>query len=369
VDFLNLQERQPVPDTSGPDTDPLATEFFPVTHSLLSSEALGSYIQAAYALGEVRACVLLQHNLNDTYIVDTTMGRYILRVSQARRPNRWSWRTSEDIFFELDVLLHLSRKGVPVAAPLAQRDGTYISVVHAPEGERHLVLFTYAQGEPLTPSKQTEPLARGYGGAVAQLHTATDDFTSTHPRFALDLDFLLAKPLDVLHPYLAHRPADWHYLRRLGTSVTERLAALQALARRLDSGLCHGDAQGGNAHMTLDGTINFFDFDVCGIGWRAYDIAVFFWGAALGQVRVGWDTQTVERLCAAYLSGYQERRPLGLADHEAIAPLLLLRQYWYLGMEAGNWDTWGISDARREAFFDRELKFMREWEAEHHIPR
>jgi Ser/Thr protein kinase RdoA (MazF antagonist) len=365
VDFLNLQERQPVPDTSEPITDPLATEFFPVTHSLLSPEALARHIQVAYALGEVRACALLQHNLNDTYIVDTTTGCYFLRASQARRPNRWSWRTSEDILFELDVLLHLFRKGVPVAAPVTQRDGTYMSKVHAPEGDRHLVLFTSAQGEPLTPPRQTEPRARGYGGAVAVLHTASDDFASSHPRFALDLDFLLAKPLDILQPSLAHRLADWRYLRLLGAAVTERLAVLRA--RGLDSGLCHGDAHGGNAHMTPDGAINFFDFDVCGNGWRAYDIAVFFWGAALGRVRLGWDAQTVERLCAAYLSGYQERRPLGLADQEAIALLVILRQYWYLGVEAGNWDTWGIGDARREAFFDQELGFMREWAAEHHI--
>src|SRR5262249_23657795 len=157
--------------------------------------------------------------------------------------------------------------------------------------------FSYAPGEPVTPPQQTESLARAYGRAVAALHAATDDFSSTHQRFALDLDFLLAKPLDVVQPYLAHRPVDWRSLRALAPAVTERLASLQA--RGLDRGVCHGDAQGGNAHITPDGTITFFDFDVCGSGWRAYDVAVFFWGAALGMARLGWDTQTVSRLTAA----------------------------------------------------------------------
>jgi Ser/Thr protein kinase RdoA (MazF antagonist) len=355
-----------VPDAARSDAHPLtAAQFFPVTHSLLSADALGRHVQAAYAIGAVRACVPLQHNLNDTYLVDATTGRYVLRVSQAERAIGYSWRTREDLLFELDVLQHLSRKGVPVATPLVQRDGACASAVQAPEGIRHLVLFTYAPGEPLTPPKQTEPLARGYGGAVAALHAATEDFSSPHPRFALDLDFLLAKPLDVVQPYLAHRPADWRSLCALGTAVTERLAPLQA--RGLARGVCHGDAQGGNAHRTPDGTITLFDFDVCGIGWHAYDIAVFCWGAALGRVRLGWDAQTVDRLCVAYLSGYQERRPLGLADREAIAPCVLLRQFWYLGMEAGNWETWGIGEARREAFFDRELRFMHEWATEHHL--
>jgi Ser/Thr protein kinase RdoA (MazF antagonist) len=345
---------------------PLAdAEWFAVTHSLLSSDALGRYVQAAYAIDEVRSCVLLQHNLNDTYLVDATTGRYVLRVSQTERSTGLSWRTREDILFELEVLQHLTRKGASVATPLVQRDGTLISAVQAPEGVRYLVLFSHAPGDPLTPPKQTESLARSYGGAVAAIHSATDDFSSTHPRFALDMDVLLAKPVAVVQPYLAHRPADWRFLRELQAAVTERLVSLPA--HDLDYGVCHGDAQGGNAHMTPDGTITFFDFDVCGYGWRAYDIAVFFWGAALGRVRLGWSAETVAQLCAAYLSGYQKRRPLDLVDEEAIAPCVLLRQFWYLGLEAGNWDTWGIGEAQREAFFDRELRFMHEWAAEHHL--
>jgi Ser/Thr protein kinase RdoA (MazF antagonist) len=334
---------------------------------VLSAGALGRHVQEAYTIGEVCGCVLLQHNLNDTYLVDATTGRYILRVSQAERATAHSWRTREEILFELEVLQHLSHRGVPVATPLVQRDGTFISAVQAPEGIRHLVLFTYAPGDSLTPRKQTESLAQSYGAAVAALHAATDDFSSTHPRFVLDLDFLLAKPLEVVQPYLAHRPADWRFLCELQTAVSERLASLQA--RALDRGLCHGDAQGGNAHMTPDGTITFFDFDVCGYGWRAYDIAVFFWGAALGRVRLGWNAQTVSRLCAAYLSGYQDRRPLASIDREAIASCVLLRQFWYLGLEAGNWDTWGIGETGREAFFDQEVTFMRDWAAEHLLLR
>src|SRR5262249_46643585 len=152
--------------------------------------------------GGVRCCVLLQHNLNDTYVVDAEAGRYVLRASQAERASGWSWRTREDILFELDVLQHLSRKGVPVATPMVRRDGARVSAVPAPEGVRCLALFTYAPGEPVTPPKQTESLARAYGGAVADLHTATDDFSSPHSRFALDLEYLLAKPLDVVQPYL-----------------------------------------------------------------------------------------------------------------------------------------------------------------------
>jgi hypothetical protein len=77
----------------------------------------------------------------------------------------------------------------------------------------------------------------------------------------------------------------------------------------------------------------------------------------------------VAQLCAAYLSGYEQRRPLGPTDREAIVPGVLLRQFWYLGLEAGNWDTWGIGETQREVFFDQQLRFMRDWAAEHHLLR
>lgn len=338
-------------------------EPFPVTHSLLSADALGRYVEAAYEIGEVASCTLLQHNQNDTYAVHASTGRFILRVSQARQAIGLSWRTCEDILFELDVLLHLDQKGVSVAAPLLRRDGYFVADAQAPEGIRFLALFTYAEGEPLTPPRQTESIAKRYGAAVAALHMATEDFTSVRPRFALDLDFLLTKPLDIIRPHLAGRPTDWRSLCELGTVLTERMAALQE--QGLAMGMCHGDAQGGNANMAHEGTITFFDFDVCGFGWRAYDIATFFWGAALGKARLGWDAQIVARLCDAYLSGYQDSRPLAPPDHEAIAPLVLLREFWYLGMVVGNWGAWGIGDEQREAFFVRELAFMREWAGEH----
>ena len=135
------------------------------------------------------------------------------------------------------------------------------------------------------------------------------------------------------------------------------------------TGICHGDAQGGNAHLAPDGTLTFFDFDVCGLGWRAYDIAVFCWGAAVGKVRLGWEAKTVDRLRAAYLRGYEAVRPLRPPEYEAIDALVLLRQYWYLGLEVGHWDNWGVSEQGRAAFFEREVVFLRDWATEHHIVR
>ena len=207
----------------------------------------------------------------------------------------------------------------------------------------HCTGYRFGSGDPILArlyNKSTERRARHDEGYFALL-AASDDFASSHPRFALDLDFLLTQPLTIIAPLLADRPADWRYVRSLATALTEQLDQLQA--SELDWGLCHGDAQGGNAHLAPDGTLTFFDFDVCGFGWRVYDIAVFCWGAALGKARLGWDAQTVDRLRAAYLSGYEAVRPLRPMEHEAIDALVLLRQYWYLGLEGGHRDSWGVA--------------------------
>jgi Ser/Thr protein kinase RdoA (MazF antagonist) len=327
---------------------------FPVIQSLLAPQALVK----DYDLKGPVECKLLAHNLNDTYLVSTAERRYVLRVSQAPRIAGRTWRSAFEILYELDLLRHLQRKGSAVAVPVARKSGTLLNLIQAPEGPRVAVLFTYAPGEPVRPAKQTPALSTAYGRSIAEMHTASDDFSSAHPRFSLDLAFLLDTPLKVIQPLLIHRLHDWSYLLQLADFLKARIAQLSMQA--LDRGACHGDAQGGNAMLSGANRLTFFDFDVCGTGWRAYDLAVFYWGMALGKSRLGWDDQQVERLWAAYLEGYQTSRPLGEPDLKAIPLFVAVRHFWFFGLNAANWDYWGWSEVD-DAFFDRELAFLRAW--------
>lgn len=335
-----------------------SSTLFPVIQSLLSPQALMTEVLADYDIGDLVECTLLSHNLNDTYLVSTTDRRYILRVSQAPRPTGRTWRSASDILYELDLLLHLKRKGASVAVPLVRRDGTLLRTVDAPEGPRVVVLFTYVPGEPLIPPKQTLLLSALYGRTVAEIHEVTDDFVSVHPRFHLDLAFLLETPLQTIQPLLVHRADDWNDLLHLANFLKERIARLPIQA--LDRGACHGDAQGGNAILSGEKMLTFFDFDVSGSGWRAYDLAVFYWGMVLGKSRLGWDDEQVERLWTAYLEGYLERRHLSEPDLQAIPLFVMLRHFWFLGLHTANWDFWGYGEVN-DRFFERELAFLREW--------
>jgi Ser/Thr protein kinase RdoA (MazF antagonist) len=193
------------------------------------------------------------------------------------------------------------------------------------------------------------------------MHAASDDFLSPHSRFPLDLAFLLDTSLQTIQPVLAHRGEDWAYLLQLADALKKHIGRLPSQA--LNMGACHGDAQGGNANLTGE-KLTFFDFDVCGHGWRVYDLAVFYWGAALGKSRLGWNDQQVEQVWAAYLEGYQEQRPLSDLDLQAIPLFVAVRHFWFLGVHTANWDYWGWGEVN-DRFFDGELTFLREWVAQH----
>src|SRR5919109_4270165 len=116
---------------------------FPVIHSILAADAVLAEVARAYALDTPVACQLLKTSLNDTYLVTTRGGRCVARVYGAR------WRSAAEVAYELDLLVHLAGKGVPVAAPVPARDGALARPLPAPEGLRQLALFAYGEGRPL----------------------------------------------------------------------------------------------------------------------------------------------------------------------------------------------------------------------------
>ncbi len=325
---------------------------FPVTHSNLSPEALVAQIVSRHDVGEIKTCRLHNRGLTDTYILETAGDpgpRYALRAYRA------GWRTDDDVLYELDALTHLHAKGVPVSYPLRARDGTLVHVVHAPEGRRQVVLFTYAPGAPngTPPNTDRSDYAHLYGRAVARIHVATDDFASAHARFAIDLRELLDRQMTAIQPLLEHRAEDWAYLVELVRLLHER--AGQVPLEALDTGFCHGDFHGGNSHLDGD-TLTFFDFDCCGPGWRAYDLSVFLWDNALGG-----KPRKAERRWRDFLRGYREVRPLAGVDLQAIPLFVAIRHIWLLGLHTANGRDWGHAWIH-DRYFDRQLKFLREWE-------
>jgi Ser/Thr protein kinase RdoA (MazF antagonist) len=275
----------------------------------------------------------------------TKHARYVARVYRA------AWRSADEIAYELELLVHLAGKGVRVSAPVPARDGRLALPLLTPEGVRYLALFTYVEGNPLT---WTNPEHCDLAGRLlAAIHDASDDFVSTHTRTALDLEYLIEVPLAALAPFLARRPDDWAYLVAFAARLRARLTALSAA---LEWGVCHGDfSSTGNFRIGSDSAVTVFDFDLCGPGWRVFDLA------PIQRAAVGYKNRRIWR---TFLRGYLECRRLDSADLAAVPLFYALARLWSLGMRAAHVTRWGVL-FMGDWYVDWQLRVFRQWEAAH----
>jgi Ser/Thr protein kinase RdoA (MazF antagonist) len=316
---------------------------FPVIASTLSPEALIKDILPGFGIGSVIDCKFYSAGFNHTYRIKVLEGNtYYLRAY------RTQWRTLADIQCELDVLNHLKCKGFPAASPVPYKDGQPFLTVSAPEGTRFLALFTAAPGAEISYAHEPVRNAQRYGQTVAHMHNALDDFTSPHPRFHLDLDHFIDRPLCNIQPFLSHRPDDWNFLQKFAETLPQRILAMPA--DLLEQGFCHGDLQGYHANLSQDGKLTFFDFDCGGIGYRAYDLAVFLWCCRLEDaVAMRW---------APFLNSYRGTRPIHDRDVEAVPLFVCARYLWHMGVHTQNSPDWGI-EFLNDKYFNDHLNRLR----------
>lgn len=294
--------------------------------SVLETEALERELGASYDLARPVTCTLLSAGVNDTYLVTADGHPFVLRVYRA------GLRARPEVEYELDLLLHLGRRGVPVSTPVQRRDGGWLAELAAPEGWRPAVLFSYAPGKVLTYSEED---GRLYGRAAAELHGAAEGFHSSAGRAALDVRFLLQGPLQALRP-VAERRGLWVKISEAARELEDRLAAL---IPGLTAGICHGDLHGHNVHRDDEGRLTFIDFDFCGPGWTAYDLATFRWAVDLHSA----DPKPWE----SFLEGYRQVRPLSEADLAAIPLLVGMRTVWLMGLRSREAAWQGVQMADR----------------------
>lgn len=321
--------------------------LIPAAHTVFQKERLAHAAARLYEIGTPRSSRFVSNGLNDTYSIETDNGIYFVRIY------KFNWRTESDIRFELEFVLHLHHCGIPVSIPIARRDGEWLTELDAPEGKRYMALFTLAAGK----EKRDAETSRLYGTAIAELHRAADSFALSSVRFELDLQHLLDQPLQHLLPFLRHRPDDEQFILVAANRLKKRIAGL--LDEGLEWGVCHGDLHGSNVHFASDGELTHFDFDCCGMGWRSYDLSVFWWDRVQSAKLESFENEQWDAFLAAYL----KVRPLNRVDLEAIPAFVAIRHIWLLGLHTGNSAVWGAW--QDDPYFDRKLKFLRAWTEAH----
>ena len=300
----------------------------PILRSLVSADALAPVLEEAYGLAGVRVELIKAMTL-DTYKVHSRSGAFVLRIYPAAR------RSEEEVRGELELLSYLDAAGISVGAPVVRPDGSRFLALEVPEGTRCAALFPFAPGVPMGAMSSPEPaLVREYGAMLARLHGAADAIPSPPPRPALGIAELVDEPaealLRVLGPYSSGGLMTRHALEKIRPAI----AALPAAAPAW--GLCHGDTGPSNVLVARDGKLTLIDFNFCGPGWRAHDLAAFFNDAS-------------PESAMAFGEGYQSVRELLPEEREAIIPLQAAHLLWVLGMRMrylNEWGSWIFTDQR-----------------------
>jgi Ser/Thr protein kinase RdoA (MazF antagonist) len=120
--------------------------------------------------------------------------------------------------------------------------------------------------------------------------------------------------------------------------------------RKPHYGLIHGDVIRTNAQVADDGTVTVLDFDLCGPGWRAYDIASY-----LAVIR-GLPNEV--ELANAFINGYEQVRLITSVERETLPVFEAVRMIFSIGVPAMNVSHWG--SAYLHTFLDQSLEQLRE---------
>jgi len=105
-----------------------------------------------------------------------------------------------------------------------------------------------------------------------------------------------------------------------------------------------------NAHFTPTGEVTLFDFDQCGYGWRAFDIAKF--------LQVSLRTGISKQVREAFLSGYQtvcELTEKELASLQALTQTAHL-WVWAISLNAARLHNYSRLD---ESYFTQRLEQLK----------
>jgi homoserine kinase type II len=230
------------------------------------------------------------------YEINTTRGRYVMRLADGRLPS--------DARFEEALLKHLEERAFPVAPLLkARHESSAVPVTKNAE----LSLFHPVPGRALAAFEVNAEHARQVGAFLAAMHLATKSFRrvrrsrSTATAVARTLERVLKRTM----PDEVGRDA-----RALGLELTRHLTQ-----RRMIRGVTHGDLTIDHARFVHGELRAVLGFGGAANGPLAWDIAV-----ALCDWGFSHDRLLPER-AAALVAGYESVRELEASERGGLFDL------------------------------------------------
>lgn len=314
------------------------------SYTQLAASNVMQSVQQHYDLADLERCKFYARGLHDNYLLESQQQKYILRVY------RNAWRTEEAIRFELDLLRYLGERGASVSYPISTTSGASCFSIVTPIAQHFAALFPYADGQAPGGALSVAE-SQLLGNAVAQIHTASEDFSSPHTRPCLDLAFLVDASIATIAPfvdamYLA-------YLKQLQVRLHQNLPQIPHGQGRY--GICIGDVNPTNFHINAEKQITVFDFDQCGFGVRAFEIGKFISGIHLHDKK--------QELAQAFVEGYQQVRLLSSDELRAIPYYEMVGVIWVMAITADYADLHGHKWFE-QAYWERKLSILKALESQ-----
>jgi Ser/Thr protein kinase RdoA (MazF antagonist) len=286
--------------------------------------ALAEQALARYGL-RAESCRLLNHVENTTFRVTAKGGKqYCLRI------HRNDYHTRPAIMEELRWLQNLSRDAhLIVPKPVPSRSGQLLESVGTDlVGEaRNCALLEWIEGRFIDKSLNADHL-KSLGQIIGRLHRRARHRNVRERRYWDAEGLLGTKPkLGSVEDLPGISSSNQKTISDARRSTFQKLKQLEHRYSHR-RGLIHADLHFGNVLMSK-GRMAVIDFDDCGFGFLAYDLAVPLWAL---QSHI-WKNRHKQYapLKAALLEGYTRESQWDRHDEEILSYLMIARRLVLLG--------------------------------------
>ena len=321
----------------------MGLEFFdlPVEEQQKSLTTFAAELLKGYGINDAKvSCINFEFNA--TFAVESDSGiKYALRI------NINSTRTVENMQAEVQWVRHLNRtSGINTPTPIATLKDQYIvSGLHADSGQTlYGVMYSWLEGEEIGDEPTLEQLHE-VGRAIARLHQESADFVLTGDNALPTFNDFFWSTEDFLFSEKSELSDQDRGL--LEQARDEIMRYTDELYQSSPVHIIHADFHGWNL-MWNEGQLSIFDFDDCGFGVEAQDLAV-----ALYYL----DTPEQD---AALLNGYKSIKPLPTYSELAMKALQLQRRLLLLNylFETKNQEHKELLPAYLEKSLERVSTFL-----------
>ncbi len=291
---------------------------FPVTTSTLSAKELGDFIKDKYHLNEDFKCELFRTGMNHTYFLSNDSKKYVLRVYSH------NWRTKTEIVEEIKLLKLLKENDLSVSFPIQDKNGEFIQEIIAPEGIRHLVLFSFAKGGKVR--FMDNETCFDIGSLMSKIHNLTSNKIINREYY--NKKSLLKLPYERLTQFFCDKLPEMAFIKEFGKNFKD------SDFENTQNGVLHMDIWYDNMAITDEKEITIFDFDFCGNGKQILDVAYF----CKQLFFIESDKEKYESKVQSFLNGYRKNRSLSEKELELIPKAGASIFVFYLGIQAQRFD-------------------------------